>query len=244
MKTPSNETVRHVVINLVPYHINPIRRILPEENFYQNDNRDRHNRRPDYRNDRESRRGGYNRNDRYGRDENRYDRHGRDDNSRDGYRRDDNNRDRFGRDDNVRDHYDRHRNDRHRFGRGGNRGHGGHNHGGKRQYHKKPDITYIPNFHILDNDIAEIFKTDIETEKELDFRNIYQLYYWMYYSFRQMVKEKMSKLSDDLKDEDILIQLVETNQSIFQIIIKTGAGDDMNAILAQESVYFEVGFFS
>ena len=58
----------------------------------------------------------------------------------------------------------------------------------------------------------------------------------MYYSFRQILKEKMSKLSDDLKDEEILIQLAETNESIFQIIIKTGADDDMNAILAQEPI--------
>ena len=243
MKTPSNETVRHVVINLVPYHINPIKKILPSEDyFYQNDNRDRHDRRPDYRNDRENRRGGYSRNDRYGRDENRYDRHGRDDNSRDRHGRNDNSRDGYGRDDNGRDHYDRRsddrRNDRQRFGRGGNRGHGGH-HGGKRQFHKKPEIKYLPNYHILDNDLAEIFKTDTETEKELDFRNIYELYYWMYYSFRQIVKEKMSKLSDDLKDEEILIQLAETNDSIFQIIIKTGAGDDMNAILAQEPIFIK-----
>ena len=46
----------------------------------------------------------------------------------------------------------------------------------------------------------------------------------------------MSKLSEDLKDEEILIQLAETNESIFQIIIKTGADDDMNAILAQEPI--------
>ena len=58
----------------------------------------------------------------------------------------------------------------------------------------------------------------------------------MYYLFRQILKEKMSKLSDDLKDEEILIQLAETNESIFQIIIKTGADDDMNAILAQETI--------
>ena len=58
----------------------------------------------------------------------------------------------------------------------------------------------------------------------------------MYYSFRQILKEKMSKLSEDLKDEEILIQLAETNESIFQIIIKTGADDDMNAILAQEPI--------
>ena len=49
----------------------------------------------------------------------------------------------------------------------------------------------------------------------------------------------MSKLSDDLKDEEILIQLAETNDSIFQIIIKTGAGDDMNAILAQEPIFIK-----
>ena len=51
----------------------------------------------------------------------------------------------------------------------------------------------------------------------------------------------MSKLSDDLKDEEILIQLAETNESIFQIIIKTGADDDMNAILAQEPILTNCG---
>ena len=95
---------------------------------------------------------------------------------------------------------------------------------------------YKIRFESLDSDLAEIFKTDTETKKELDFKNIYDLYYWMYYSFRQILKEKMSKLSDDLKDEEILIQLAETNESIFQIIIKTGADDDMNAILAQEPI--------
>ena len=97
-------------------------------------------------------------------------------------------------------------------------------------------MIFLYQYVSLDSDLAEIFKTDTETKKELDFKNIYDLYYWMYYLFRQILKEKMSKLSDDLKDEEILIQLAETNESIFQIIIKTGADDDMNAILAQETI--------
>ena len=249
MKTPSNETIRHVVINLVPYHINQITKKYPEE-YFSNDNRDRHDRRPDYqRNDRDRNDRDHNRRDRYGHDDNTRDRYDKNrdryENSR-GHRNDRNDRRRDDRtDDNSRDRYDNnrlHRNDtwrddRSRYGRGGNRGHGDRHHGGKRPWVKKPEIKYLPNYHVLDSDLAEIFKTDTETKKELDFKNIYELYYWMYYSFRQIVKEKMSKLSDDLKDEDILIQLSETNESIFQIMIKTGADDDMNAILAQGPIY-------
>ena len=56
MKAPVTETIRHVVINLVPYHINGINKILPYDDY--NDNRDRNHdnrdRRDYHRNDRDT----------------------------------------------------------------------------------------------------------------------------------------------------------------------------------------------
>ena len=146
MKAPVTETIRHVVINLVPYHINGISKILPYEDY--NDNRDRNHenrdRRQDYhRNDRDNnRRDGH----QHGRND-RYDR--RDDHSRDRY---DRRNDRpYERNDRHNDRNDRWRdNDRRgRYGRGGNRGHG--DRGGKRPWIKKPETKYLPNYHKVDS---------------------------------------------------------------------------------------------
>ena len=153
IKAPVTETIRHVVINLVPYHINGISKILPYEDY--NDNRDRNHDNRDRRQDhyRNDRRDGHQhgRNDRYDRRNDRpYDRNDRSYDRKD--RSNDRNDRSYDRNDRSNDRSnDRWRdNDRRgRYGRGGNRGRG--DRGGKRPWINKPETKYLPNYHKVDS---------------------------------------------------------------------------------------------
>ena len=132
-----------MVINLEPYCINPISKIHPPNFGHQNHRNDQRN--SNRSEDRSyDRRPDYHRND--------HPRHGRDHHHRDHHGRDYHGRDYHGRDSRY-DNRSKIIDDR----RGGARHNKPFN---KKPFYKKPEIKYRPNYTIIADDLAEIFRSD------------------------------------------------------------------------------------